>query len=405
MKAFNNKWLEFLTFLSHDQHYMTTAEMAKKFVLKNSGKERTVSEMTIIRWINLIRARREFNYFPNFNAHNYDLIPIWVLCEGVRDKSIVDLLPYKPYIQYGTDLKTLGNVYLIAYQFPSKHIRKFEDFWKRAKTMEIFDNHRIFKCRSSIAFYPEYHKIFDESGNLSFDCESKEQDTYMALLKDSLSEGRIKTGIHQEIVRNPLIIPGTFELFMEPRWSSKRIWRNMKERMGDRAWDYFVKSSITEKKDGVAFYQIQKTIDSFVSSPNLFRQTRVTYDSLVMRNVGIYLIIKLKNKEAMKSLAEIVGKRSVLLVISPPLDLNELVGVYYFVTSPIVVTEILSSLSSFIDETYDNRVIWLDFEKCLKLALGPPPDISRNNIEYDKLFDPIEVCWKYDHQKYLEKLG
>ncbi len=112
----------------------------------------------------------------------------------------------------------------------------------------------------------------------------------------------------------------------------------------------------------------------FVSNKNLVRQIRVGYDPFYSDNLGVYLIIKPKNAQSLLKISEIMAKHSILLVVSSTYDLDKDLAVYYFVTNPVKISEILEEIEAFIDRKYEIISFLRNHSKTIPFLMGSTPD-------------------------------
>ena len=398
---YDPKILEFLYFLVRNNRYMTFKEVSERFKLEKNGKSFTYR--TILRWAHELRKTRAFNYYPNIKASNFGLLPLFVYLKDLRNSDIVNIMPYKLYMEYGTDLKTLKNAVFIEYLIPPDYIEDFYEFWKKAKESGVIGDFVGFKVRSAVAFYPPFHLVVDSKGNLNFDIDF-DITMYMKILEKSI-EKDVNIGIHEEIQKNPMIVPVALSMDKEPHLSYRQLWRFVKKLTGNSIWDYLdTKKENFDKNEEACVGHIRRTVDSFISNKDLVRQIRVSYDPFYEKNLGTYLIIKPKDRESLLKISEIMAKRSILLVISSPYDMTTGSAIYYFVTNPVKTSEILEEIKDFIDRKYETISFLRNHEKTIPFLMGATPDTPVSKVRYWEVFDPVNVEWKYDHEKYMKEL-
>ena len=398
---YDPKILEFLYYLAKNDRYMTFKEISEKFRLEKNGKK--FAYRTILRWVSELRKTRDFNYYPNIKASSFGLLPSMVYIEKAKIADVISIIPYKLYLEYGVNMKKLKDSFIVEYLVPYNHINEFQEFWKTARDIGIVEDFTLFPVRAAVAFYPPFHKVMDSQGNLHFDIDFDIR-MYVKILDNSI-EKDMKIEIHEEIRKNPMIVPVALAMDKEPHLSSRDLWRFIKKLTGENIWDYFVyKNEKESKKEGACVDYIKNTVESFVSNKDLVRQIRVSYSPFYKRNLGVYLILKPKNRHSLLKISEIMAKKSILTVVSPPYNSDDDFVIYYFVSDIKSTSLILEEIGNYVDYRYNIITFLRNHEKTVPFVMGPTPDTPVSKIRYWEIFDPLNVEWKYEHEKYMEEL-
>ncbi len=385
---YDPKILEFLHFLAKNSKYMSFKEVSKKFKSENTGK--TFTYRTILRWVSEIRSLNDFNYYPNINSEKFGFLAVWAIIRNIKNIEIIKIIPYEVYMEYGTDLATLKNAMFVEYFIPPTYLPEFYEFWKKSVEYGFIEKFEIVETRGSVAFYPPFHRVVDLDGNLCFDYDF-DTASYMTILKKLINR-KIIIQIDEKIRRNPVFVPVALTMDKEPHLSPIDIWQHMKSTMGGDI-KYYFNNSINER--GKCIYHIRKSMEMLITDEELVRQPRIVYRPFYRNNVGIYLVVRPKDRDSIFKISELIAKNSVLLVVSPPYNMKSLLTAYYFVTNPVKTAEIFEALEELIDKGYKPIVFWRNEEKSL---------YDPSKIKYWEVFDPVNVEWKYDHEKYMKEL-
>jgi hypothetical protein len=396
---FDPKLLKFMYFLVTRQRFMNSVQIADE--LRINGEH--VTDRTVRRWMTFLNNERNFNYFINAKHESLGLMPIFVLMHNLKKTKVLDIIPYLAYVEYGICLGKMDNGFLVEYFLPPENLKKLKLFLDDCVNRGFMDNYEVHPCCSAIALYSQFHKVVDKDGNLRFENNNEKELTYFTGLLEQKLNKRIKCGIHPGIKRNPLIVPLLCEHFREASLSSKKAYGLLKERVGEKMWDYFRDLKIKRKRNcGACVKFIQKTIKYLHENAEDFvQQVRISYTPLYLgENVGVYLIVRLKENRSVVDFAMEVAKKSLQLLVHPPYNRKGQM-IFFIITNFRALVEILNEiLPKYIDPSPNNKLFLRDLHKTRFWQESK----LHNKINYCDVFDPVNVKWKYLHQEYMSKL-
>jgi hypothetical protein len=402
LSKYDNELLEFMYLLTKKQSYMNPSEIARYL----SSQDRRVTDRTVRRWFGYLR-KYHFDYFPYPRYAAMDLVPVWVLTD--LNEKVLEAVPHKAAIVSGVDFQSFEKRLLCLYLVPADRLRDFKKLWSIALNRGVLKYCRVFEAGIAFAFYSPFHRLIDEDGLVAFPKDHDVDNSYFTgLMRKSLESGS-RTKLNGRIIKNPLIVPIIWECFRRNK-SSHRIWSSFERKMGDRVWDYInVPRTRREKKRGAGIRHVQATIRNLQSDfHDFFQQTRVVYYPFYTHeNNMFYMFLKLKRREDMIPFSELLSRHALSIVVYTPLGAKSKVMAYYILTNKRETLNIISDLiQPYIDKSFDNKIIYEDFEKTAKYRNPELRYWKRHYMRavYHKLFDPVTCKWKFDAKAYARKL-
>jgi hypothetical protein len=298
---------------------------------------------------------------------------------------------------------------LVTYLIPKGCAGQFRKFWSIALQRGLISYYRLFESRCPVYFYSPFHELVGDDGRMNFpeNYDAKHQ-FFQDLLKRLLEEGA-EVSMHDRIRKNPFIIPLVFEYFRE-HWSSHRVWKSMKRKLGDDIWKYIKDPKAGRgHKDGAGIRFVQRTTRELCDNfDEFFSQMRVVYYPLYSNESSIfYLFLKLKRRDAIYELAEVISDHSLSMAVYPPMGKKSKNVMFYVLTNKPMSMEIMGNLiQPYLDKAWDNKIILEDFKGSLKYWRRNSEFWTKHNMKavYHKLFDPTTCTWKFDAKAYARKL-
>ncbi|MFQ6009746.1 MAG: hypothetical protein ACE5J7_01345 [Candidatus Aenigmatarchaeota archaeon] len=400
LNRYDNKLLEFMYLLTKKQKHMNSIEIAR--YLSSHGKK--ITDRTIRRWFHYLH-KYHFDYFPYPKYGTLGLVPIFTLVEF--NEKLLEVLPYRLSIIYGINFQDFERCLINTHLIPTNHLNDFKALCSEASEYGIFKKYFIFD--SAVAFFSPFHKIFKRDGLVEFPENYDIDNSYFTgLLRNCLQSDK-SNRLEKEVKENPLIIPIILEYFREHR-SSHGVWNSFRRKLGDGVWGYVKDPKIRRlKKKGSGIRLIQKTMKELHDNfHEFFQQIRVVYYPFYAHENNIfYMFLKLKRKNDIIPLSEALSKHSVSIVVYPPMNPKSKEIAYYILTNKKETLNIISNLiHPYIDKSYDNKIIYEDFEASMKYR-GPKSYHWRKyylRSNYHRLFNPKTVTWKFDIEKYKKRL-
>jgi hypothetical protein len=273
----------------------------------------------------------------------------------------------------------------------------FNSFWQRANKIGLISNYSIYTLKHVVTLFSPFHKFVKKSGDLVFREEKNEETFFTNLVKNQLAAME-KVEIPSAIKMNPIIVPLIFE-FERDYVTPKRIWLNLKKRLGEKAWDYIASDKIRRKRqDGSAISYVQKVFKFICENyDSFFLQNKIAFGPLYAKenNVNPLIILELKNPHVLIKLLEQVCAVSAYLVFGKTNKTNEVI--LDFLTNS---KELLGLLDILPDFTKKHKLIYLNYHKSQKYWHTE----NWMKLQYHKLFNPKETAWCFETKEYLSQL-
>ncbi len=394
--AYSNHFMKLVYYLTTKQKMMTPNEVQRHVEDKFEG----VSSRTILRWYRFLKEQEEndysFDYYPYIDFNALGLSAFLVIFDSNKNEEILRLIPHCCYGFIGRNNnfeKRLMGTYLI----PPKNLSDFQEVLEEMKKQKLINNYYFLEQGGRFNIYNEFHKIFDEEGNLDFN--KKLNNDYFV---NRIEIKRKNIEIIDEIKKEPFIIPVIFEKFRES-WSSPRLWAEMEKNLGDKIWDYISNIKIHGNKNpdkAIKYIQtlqkkMQKNFDRF------FEQTVIYYKPFfsTRENTSVYLKMKLKDNSlnTLKKMSSELSKCVVETIIYPSKNFDKNQEVLVFAVSSF--SQLFKLIKS--AKKYDSKMEYL---------LADPDEIwkvwKREYMKFDywKLFDVKNKKWIFNKEEYIKKI-
>lgn len=387
--TYDNKMMEFIYFLTKNQKFMNSVEIAKEFK-PSKGK---ISDRTIRRWFNRLQQGC-FDYYPTIKYEAFAFRLTYVLLRNLRTDKILNIIPHINYLTCGFNFNDSDQCYLLSYLVPSNKKREFAEFWDMVRKLDIADEVLLFPLKTPTEFYSPFHKITKSNGELDFSKQDFDN-TYFEEIFSRNFERKAEAVMESVVLENPLLIPTVFEYFRE-HWSSKKVWFNIKRKVGDKIWDYVPK--VNKKTNGVGINLVQETMRDLHGKyyPTFFQQIRVFYEPLLSKAVDLYIFLEIKDWYGIKELLKSIAKLSLNLTVYPPVDKSKTM-VLAALTNSKEFPNIVRIIREY-DYSAKIDVLWRDIEKSSQYW-------NRDLLKMDfTLFNPKTFLWEYNHDYYMKTL-
>ncbi|MFH0829894.1 MAG: hypothetical protein V1887_01910 [Candidatus Aenigmatarchaeota archaeon] len=395
--------LEMMYLLTRKQSHMNPSGVAR--YLSEQGIR--VTDRTVRRWFNYLQTHR-FDYFPYPKFKAMGLTPVWVFTDF--NEKILEAIPHKVAIVSGFDLRNLEKRLLGLYLVPTERLKDFSKLWADAVDAKALSFCQLLEVGSINSFYSPFHKLVDRNGIADFVDDHEPDNSYFTDMLRKSTGTESSAGMSPRICKNPLIIPVIWESFRKNA-SSQKIWNSFERRAGKAAWDYINNPKVRrEKKTGCGIRHVQNTMREMQDNfGEFFQQMRVSYNPLYTHhNSMFYMLLKLKRREDIVPLSELLSKQAISIVAYPPRDAKSSLMMYYILTNAKESVNIISDLiQPYIDKSFDNRIITEDFKGTAKYRNPNMRHWKENYMMscYHKLFDPVTCTWKFDTKAYAKKLN
>jgi hypothetical protein len=356
-----------------------------------------VSERTIKRWLKHLKENHYFTYYPSIKYECLGLSGVNLILLGLKQTSVLDIIPYKTYLMKGVDLKTHEQCFFANYRIPQGTFEEFCKFWKTAKNKGVVKDFFTSKLKQIITIYSPIHKIIGPLGTLTVSDNSEGVPSEF-VEKIMCAEPKLNQ------VKAPLIVPVLLEHFKD-YVSSKKIWYSVKEKFGDDAWSIIKKSHslirVKKQTDGIGIKCVQHTLNFLYQNfDEFFQQMKLAYGPLYSKNINLYFVLKLKEPQNLKDLVTSLLRKS-LCVITYKTYKDGLV-ILELVTNSESMASIVSMISGLTVRSKLNRMLLIDYEDSSAYWENKTKGWLKQH--YHELFDPKTVSWKYNSEKYLDAL-
>jgi len=263
LNLYSKDLLKFMYNLTKTDKVLNPTELSR--FLREQNQE--VSDRTIKRWFSYLR--KHCGYFSYINYSSMGLTPVSVLLKN-PNPELIKIIPYLFYAFSGFNASSLTKYIIVFSLVPVDKHDEFKSFWNSVAKKNLIEDFYSFPFNHVVDFYSPFHKVINESGD--FDLSEKNMGRPNPLDLSFIMNKPINADMHKLIKHNPLIIPILIEYSRE-RWSSHRVWRAIKEKLGEGVWDYIrdVKCR-ARRKDSMGISFVQKTLKDVHSNyDQLFR--------------------------------------------------------------------------------------------------------------------------------------
>lgn len=390
---YDPKLLNFLYELTKLNAPLSSDEIANRITLENN---QTISPRTVRNWFYYLREPycylnkkidRKFTYFPTFYREKMGLRVFFIFYYNPSEK-LVGLIPYQEYCVWLFDSFTRKHILFITYAIPQENTPDFYFLLEKLKQTELCSSYKIFETNTSHRIYSPWHKVIDKNGQF----HPKNND--LSELKKQVTpiHNWLKEGIEVEMVNkiknNPLFLPILVECYFE-YWSSIKIWKTMKNKLGADIWHYL--KNRRRKTDGVGIKKVQQLI-KLIPSLNIFNEMRVTYLPIEFnQNFFIYCVVNLKNNDLISTLLTI-SINSVYVSVYP--CKKELFLIL------LVNKESLQEIFEVFQDITVKELLFLRHFKSLNYLLQR----RYFKLDYYKLYDPQRNTWIFNVDNVLNSL-
>ncbi len=392
LQPYDPRLLEMMYQLTKHQKFMTPKEIASTITVQ--GKK--VSERTVKRWFKWLKKNYYFTYHPGVRFNHLDLVSVWVFLHQVTNANLLDIIPYKVYVMHGLDFHKSKSCFFVRYFVPKKHLSDFRKFWKSARQKKLLDKYELFLSKQSSYIYSPFDSIVARDGNLVF--PNTVNNSYFLNLFNEFQKFEVK--LHPSIAQNPLIVPIVIEHFKD-HTSSKAIWKRLKNKCGEKAWDYIRPRKFSNKKrDGVAINFIQKTLKEFNENSDVFfNQMNVAYGPFYARenNLNFVLTLRLKNKQRLLKFLEDLSEKTLYTLVSPHYKDTQKILVD-FITNNGKIYDIIENILHKYAAKFN--LVSINYSKSAPYWEGS----AWLKLKYHELFDPKETAWRFETKEYLSQL-
>lgn len=212
LTKYNKKLLQFIYKLTKLKGYNSNNEISKKIIIDDEQ----ISAKTIGRWFDYLKQFC-FDYHIYLDYEDLGLQYITVFLKGDVNtllNKIVFQNSVFPLISFNSFEITHQFVYLVPKQYVEEFKKEVKELTNNTKT-EI----EIYECKTALDIFNILDECIDEEGY--FHPQNRHYKEQRSEIAEYLKT-RKEIKIHQEIKKNPLIIPLYFEHYHE-KWSSKEI--------------------------------------------------------------------------------------------------------------------------------------------------------------------------------------
>ncbi len=234
---FNPKLMKFLHVLATKPKVMNSIELTGSFESYDGSKP---TDRTIRRWFNYLQ-KYCFDYYYYLKYENLGLFTFYALITSEKDlKKLLEGFPLHDYAAYFYDFKHLSDVLLVRFLVPRNRIKTLKQYLKNSLSKGLIKSYELYNFSTPTIIYSPFHKVINKHGHLNFLNITDDDYTYFIELLKSNMNNHSKISLSRHIKNNPFILPILLTQHRE-HWSSVKIWRDIKKRLGNDVWRYFKK--------------------------------------------------------------------------------------------------------------------------------------------------------------------
>jgi hypothetical protein len=371
---------------------MTPKEMSQNITIQGQK----VSERTIKRWLKWLKTHHYFTYYPHVITERIGLAKTVVFLSGLKNHRILDIIPYKTYSMFGTELNSLRKTFVVHYALPKEYLKNFEKFWRKVLDKGLVDDYKVLKLKCSRAFYAPIHQLVNEDGKLDLPKDS-------GFNTDTLAYETLDVEMHHEIEKNPFLVPLLIEYY-KAYISSKKVWHESKQKLSENIWDYIRDGRVRSKKsDGSSICFVHRTLDFLHRNFNVFfKQIRMAYGPLYRdNNITLCIALDLKKGTCATDILRAISAQSLFMAYNESFA-EERKLFLEVTTNTEGMNEIFHIVSNFTNIGKVSKMVLLNYAKSSQYWEDKTKGWLKQH--YHELFDPKTVSWSYDSEKYLSEL-
>jgi len=382
-----------LTFLTRRQGWLSPNEIARDF--RPAGKALDIR--TVYRWIQFLRDKGAFVYYPYPRANAFGLQDVLVWARGVKDPGILGILPFASSFNVEVGLGDNRHFVTQGYWVPGDAMKSFREFWRVAKDLDLVEEATLFPCKNTHFLFSPFHHLITEDGAAAL--RGEVDNRYFADLVRRHLKGPFDVRVGKPIAKSPLVVP----LVMEHIWghvSSQHVWEAIREK-GEAHIRTFAKGFLAKSLDrpGAALRLLYEQWTAVLQDfDKVFLQPRVFFDWTALKNsmfVGVFL--KAKSPEAMVEAAKRVSERGIYTSLKPGLQQEHTCFLACFLPNDQLMG-VLDIVREFHAGPHPPVVSVQDVAATERLF---QPSYCR--VDW-RLFDPASLSWRFDGERYIEAL-
>lgn len=385
--------MQLLSFLARRQAWLSPNDIARDF--RVSGARTTAR--TIHRWFRFLREKGSFVYYPYPRANLLGLQDILVRIHGLRTPDVLGILPFGSSFNIEVALGTGESFASQGYWVPRAALDVFQDFWRTARDLALVGDVEIFPCRNTHFIYSPFHEMTRADGVAEFR-HVVDNAYFEALLRRNI-KGRFDVRVGDRISRSPLIIPIVVE-HIWAHFSSRQVWQAIRA-SGESRIRAYVKGGhgrALERPGAALRFLQQQWTDLIRDFDDVFLQPRLSFDWTSLGNSSwVSVVLRLGSVDKMVEAATRVSQRSLITHLKPGLDFDNRCHILAFTPNDQLLP-ILQIVRSYAQDREPPVVAMMDRHATVELFR---PSFCK--VDW-RLFDPSDLSWRFDAERYLERL-
>jgi hypothetical protein len=361
-----------------------------------SLKGEPVSLASIYRWFSYLREKVGLTYFPYPRMNLLDLADVYVRIQSPRSPAILAGIPFGHsfLVEVGLDGKPFLSQ---GYWVPGPALKAFKDYWRTVKDLDLVEKVEILPARNTHYIFSPFHEVIQEDGQTEI-ANGIDNRYFEKLVRRHLNEP-FEVRLAEPIASAPILVP----LLTEHLWrhcSSRQVWQSIRAKGEDEIADYVqgaLKKSV--KKSGAVLRFMQQQWQTLIQKfDETFLQPVVFFPPGLIRNsTAVSFMVNSGSMERMKKMAMQASKRAVMTVLMPDVGIEGKCRIWCNIPSQHMLS-ILRLMREYHRGKEDPVFGIIDVEATRKLA---QPEFC--GFDW-RSFDPNELSWRFEGEKYVERL-
>lgn len=352
--------------------------------------------MTIYRWFSLLRERVGLTYFPYPRMNLLDLADVYVRIQSPRSPAIPAGIPFGHtfLVEVGLD----GQPFLSqGYWVPGSELNVFEEYWQTAKDLDLVKDYEILPARNTHFVFSPLHEVIREDGLAQVKREV-DNEHFEGLIRRHLNE-KFEVRLADRIANAPIVIP----LLTEHLWrhcSSRQVWQSIRAK-GEEEMAVYIKGAMKKslKKSGAVLRLLQKNWRELMQEfDDIFLQPVVFIPPGLIGNCPLISFrVHCGSTDRMVEMALRASEKSVMTALMPDVGQEGKCRVWCNLPSEQLPT-ILRLMREFNRKSEPPIFGIIDVKATRELA---QPEFC--GFDW-KAFDPEDHSWRFEGEKYVERL-
>ncbi len=392
MHLYDPHLLRLLSFLTRRQGWLLPKDVAASFRI--DGKP--VSSRTVQRWFAFLRANGGFVYYPYPKANVLGLQDVLVRIHGLRDPAILGVLPFAASFNVEIALSDGHPFVSQTYWVPGTSLRAFDEYWAAARDLGVLERVDILRAKNTHTIFSPFHEVIASDGRAHIE-RPVDNAYFRALIRRNLRRA-FEVRLSETLAASPLVIPIVIEHIWQ-HYSSQHVWRAIRATGEANILKYGGGARKAFERPGAALRLVQEQWSRLMKDYDaVFLQPRVFFDWPSIRDAMFLSFLIRTDTDRMIEAAMRTSEHAIVTALKPGLGPEGECHVTCFIPSDQQL-DVLRVVNELHRGREPPLISLQDRKATLELF---QPTFCR--LDW-RLFDPIDLSWRFEGEHYLEQLN